>query len=246
MSIESDKLIFARIKDAIRMTESKNIPSFLGFLNNLEFSICKSYLEKEKINFSYFGGYDDAERFFVAILPEWAEEVEYPFSCLKFSYKSIYELSHRDFLGALMSLGIERDKVGDIIVKKGEAFVFVCKSIEKFCFENISKVGSVGVNISLFEDKVELDRNFEIIYKTIASNRVDCVVGAICNFSREKAKEYILSGNLVVNHIICESVTKLINKDDILSIRKKGKFIICEIDEKTKKGRLKLTVKKYI
>ncbi len=246
MAIESDKLIFARIKDAIRMTELKNIPSFLGFLNELEFSICKTFLDKERINHSFFGGYDDAERVFVAILPEWAETVEYPFSCLKFSYKNIYELSHRDFLGAIMSLGIERDKVGDIIVKNGETFVFVCKSIERFCLENISKVGSVGVEISLFNDNVEIDRKFETIYKTVASNRADCVVGAICNFSREVAKECISSGNLVVNHIVCENATKLIKKDDVLSIRKKGKFIVCEIDEKTKKGRLKLTVKKYI
>ena len=145
-----------------------------------------------------------------------------------------------------MSLGIERDKIGDIVVKKGQAFVFISKSLQRLCIENISKVGSVGVEISLFEDEIEINREFETIYKTIASNRADCVVSAICNFSREKAKEYILIGNLIVNHIICENITKSINKDDVLTIRKKGKFIICEIDEKTKKGRLKLTVKKYI
>ena len=246
MSLESDKLIFARIKDAIRLTELKNIPSFLGFLNNLEFSICKSYLDKEKIKFSYFGGYDEAERVYIAILPDWVEKADYPFVCLKFSYKSIYELSHRDFLGALMSLGIERNKIGDIIVKNGESFVFISESLMSFCLDNITKVGTVGVEISICEDEIVIDRKFDIIHKTIASNRADCVVGAICNFSREKAKEYILSGNLVVNHIVCENVTKQINKDDVLTIRKKGKFIVCEIDENTKKGRLKLTVKKYI
>ena len=125
MSIDTDKLILARLQDAVKMTELKNIPSFLGFLNEQTFSNCKNYLDKNNIRYTYSGGFSDASRFFVAILPDWADEnIEFPFSCLKFVFKSDYSLSHRDFLGTLMSLGIERDKVGDIIVKSISGRIF--------------------------------------------------------------------------------------------------------------------------
>ena len=247
MSIESDKLLSARLSDAIKMTDIKNIPSFLGFLNEREFSYCKSYLSKEHIKHSFFGGYDNAEKVFIAILPDWAdEEVDYPFCTLKFTYKKEYRLSHRDFLGSLMALGIERDKVGDILVCEGVCYAFVAESVKKYCLENITKVGSVGVDVCITNEKVIALREFEEVSKTIASSRADCVVGAICNLSREKAKEFILSGNLIVNHIVCESVTKEIKSGDSLSVRKHGKFIVISIDEKTKKGRLKLSLKKYL
>ena len=246
MSIEANKLVIAKLSDAVKMTDTKNIPSFLGFLNEGEFSVCKTYLERERIKYSYYGGYSEADRVYIAILPDWADETDYPFSCLKFTYKKEYSLTHRDFLGALMSLGIEREKIGDILVNKGVAFVFVSDSIVKYCIDNITKVGSIGVKIEVTDEKVIFDIKFEELNKTIASNRADCVIGAVCNFSREKAKEFILSGNLIVNHTICESITKEINNGDVLSVRKFGKFIVCSIDEKTKKGRLKLSLKKYI
>ena len=246
MSIEADKLVIAKLSDAVKMADTKNIPSFLGFLNQREFSVCKAYLEREKIKYSFYGGFNEADRIYIAILPDWADEADYPFSCLKFTYKKEYSLTHRDFLGTLMSLGIERDKIGDILVKEGIAFVFASDSIAKYCLENITKVGGIGVDIEVTEDKICSDVKFEEITKTIASNRADCVIGAVCSLSREKAKEFILSGNLIVNHIICESITKEINNGDVLSVRKFGKFIVCSIDEKTKKGRLKLSLKKYI
>lgn len=246
MSIESDKLVIARLSDAVKMTDIKNIPSFLGFLNEREFSVCKSTLDKQRIKYAFFGGYADALRVFIAVLPDWADEVQFPFSCLKISFKSQYSLSHRDFLGAFMALGIEREKLGDILVKEGEAYVFVSNSIEQYCIQNISKIGSVGVDVSVFEGQIHVEQSFEEILKTIASDRADCVVAALCNLSREKAKDFILSGNLIVNHVICESVTMKIKSSDVLSVRGKGKFIVSAIEDKTKKGRLKLNLKKYI
>lgn len=246
MSIEADKLVIAKLSDAVKMADTKNIPSFLGFLNEREFSVCKAYLERQKVKYSFYGGYNEADRIYIAILPDWADEADYPFSCLKFTYKKEYSLTHRDFLGTLMSLGIERDKIGDILVKEGVAFIFASDSIVKYCLDNITKVGGIGVDIEVTDENICSDVKFEEISKTIASNRADCVIGAVCNLSREKAKEFILSGNLIVNHIICESITKEINNGDVLSVRKFGKFIVCSIDEKTKKGRLKLSLKKYI
>lgn len=246
MSLESDKLNLARLLDAIKMTDIKNIPSFLGFLNEREFSVCKNYLDKQSIKYSFSGGYDNATRVYVVILPDWTESAEYPFTCLKFTFNKQFSLSHRDFLGTLMSLGIERDKIGDIIVSDGVSYVFVCNSILKFITENVTKVGGVGVDITKFDGEIEHENSFMYIQKTIASDRADCVVSALCNLSREKAKEFILNSNFIVNHIICDTATKRITENDVLSLRGKGKFVVESITDKTKKGRIKLQVKKYI
>lgn len=246
MSIESDELIKAKLSDAVKMTELKSIPSFLGFLNEREFSICKSILDKSRIKFIFSGGYPDAVRQYIAILPDWADKADFPFKTLCFKFNKVYSLSHRDFLGTLMSLGIERSKVGDIIVKEGCAYAFVSDSVVSFCVENITKVGGVGVELSITDYVPDTFVKFDEISKTIASDRADCVVGAVCNLSREKAKAFILSGNLIVNHIVCESITMRINTGDVLSVRGAGKYIVDSIDNKTKKGRLKLILKKYI
>lgn len=246
MSINSDNLIKAKLSDAVEMMELKNIPSFLGFLNEREFSTCKSILEKRKIKYFYFGGYESADRVYIAVLPDWAESVEYPFCALKFSLKANKPLSHRDYLGTLMSLGVVRDKIGDILCFEDSAYAFVSESIAPFCIDNISCVGGVGVFVEAVEENIEFSPKFEEIRAVVASDRADCVIGGITHLAREKAKSYILSGNVTVNHIVCESITQRIKTADVLSLKGYGKYIIDSIDDKTRKGRTVLICKKYI
>lgn len=246
MSINSDNLIKAKLSDAVEMMELKNIPSFLGFLNEREFSVCKSILEKSRIKYSYYGGYDSADRVYIAILPDWTESVEYPFCALKFYLKMNKPLSHRDFLGTIMSQGISRDKVGDILCFDDKAFVFISNSVASFCRDNISCVGGVGVEVEITDEKIEFSPNFEEIRTVIASDRADCVIGGITHLAREKAKNFILSGNVIVNNTLCEGIIARIKSGDVLSVKGYGKYIIDSIDDKTRKGRTVLICKKYV
>ncbi len=246
MSIDSDNLIKAKLSDALKMMELKNIPSFLGFLNERELSICKNILEKQHIKYSFFGGFENASRVFIAILPDWEDNPVFPFQAIKFSQKAEKTLSHRDFLGTIMSLGISREKVGDILVKNNIAYAFVCDSVAEFVVQNISKVGGAGVDVEITDDIPKFELKFEKYRKVIASNRADCLVGGITNLSREKAKSLIFSGSLIVNHMICDSITAKIKTGDILSIKGYGKFIVQNVDEKNKKGRLVLNYKKFL
>lgn len=246
MSINSDNLIKAKLSDAFKMMELKNIPSFLGFLNEREFSCCKSILEKGHYKYTYFGGYENASRVFVAVLPDWAENPDYPFKTVKFTVKADKDLSHRDFLGTIMSQGISREKVGDILVIGNVAYAFVCESIADFVVQNITKVGGAGVDVEITDEIPDFKPEFEEVRKVIASDRADCTVGGITNLSREKAKNLILSGSLIVNHLICDSITLRIKTGDVLSIKGYGKFIIDSIDERSKKGRVVLNYKKFL
>ncbi len=246
MSINSDNLIKAKLSDAVKMMELKNIPSFLGFLNEREFSACKKNLENRHIKYSFYGGYENASRVFIAVLPDWEDKPDFPFKTVKFLIKAEKNLTHRDFLGTIMSLGISREKVGDILVKNNTAYAFVSESVAEFVVQNVIKVGGAGVEVEFADEIPDFSPEFEEYRKVVASNRADCVVGGITNLSREKSKNLILGGNLIVNHLACASVTVKINSGDILSLKGYGKFIIENIDEKNKKGRIVLKYKKFL
>ncbi len=246
MSLDSDELLKARLEDICNETYTKNIPTFLGFLNEVEFSVCKTMLDSNHIKYTFWGGYDQAVKKYVCVLPDWADTADFPFSCIRFDFNSNYSLSHRDFLGKLMSMGLSREKIGDIIVNEGNAFVFLANSIASFCVDNISKVGSVGVSASVCEGPECHTKEFLSIRKVVSSKRADCVVSAICNFSRQKAKEFILSGKLIVNYKVCENISQLVNTSDVLSVRGYGKFIVNCIDKTTKKERIVLELDKYM
>ncbi len=246
MSFDSDELLKARLKDICSQTNIKNIPTFLGFLNEVEFSLCKSILEANHIKHTFWGGYDQAVKKYICILPDWAHTADFPFSCVRFDFNSNYSLSHRDFLGKLMSMGLSREKIGDIIVNEGNAFVFLANSIASFCVDNISKVGSVGVSASVCDAPEIHTKEFLSIRKVVSSKRADCVVSAVCNLSRQKAKEFILSGKMIVNYKVCENTSQIICDSDVLSLRGYGKFIVKSTSGTTKKDRIVLELDKYI
>jgi len=121
----SDISLKNRIADAAKLSEIRSIPKFCGFLSAAEATEAETVLSNKK--HLYFGGYDGAERTVVGILPNWMEEAaaEFPIIPLTFRYRRQDTLSHRDFLGSLMALGIKRSTVGDILVGEGIAVIFV-------------------------------------------------------------------------------------------------------------------------
>lgn len=246
MSFDSDELLKARLKDICNETNNKNIPSFLGFLNEAEFSICKTILDSNHIKYTFWGGYEQAVKKYVCVLPDWADTADFPFCCVRFDFNSNYSLSHRDFLGKLMSMGLSREKIGDIIVNEGNAFVFLANSIASFCVDNISKVGSVGVSVSLCDEPEIRQKEFLSIRKVVSSKRADCVVSAVCNLSRQKAKEFILSGKMIINYKVCQNISQPVADSDVLSLRGYGKFVVKSTSGTTKKDRIVLELDKYI
>ena len=124
-----DKLVVSKAKDTVYLSEKRYSPAFYGFLNEHESSLIKNcvFISEDCL---FWGGYDNAKR--VIFGSGVCSTDEFPISALCFRYKSEYELSHRDFLGSLMALGIERSTIGDIIVNDGQAIVFVKDDIVSF------------------------------------------------------------------------------------------------------------------
>ncbi len=241
------EILLARIYDTADICERTNKPKFLGFLSQEESVLVKKTLEKRSVDYILYGGYDYAQRVMLGCFPEWQEKKEFPIVAVTFSYRKADSLSHRDFLGSLMGLGITRESVGDILIEDGRAVAFVTTDIADFILSQIEKVGRTGVEVSkgcsfpLPESSklVELEG-------TVASQRLDCIVAELCNFSRNTALEKIANGTVSINSVVCEKATKTVEAGDAVTIRGKGKFVIISLSSKTRKNRIVLRYSKYV
>ena len=240
------KLLVARIDDLKQISSRTNTPKYIGFLTPQELSVAVGQFDYDKQYYIY-GGYEDAERVMLGVLPDWCDEPAFPIKAITFKYRECDSLSHRDFLGALMALGITRESIGDILVEKGRAVVFVADDILKFVLTQLSKIGNVGVEISegFFEPLPQRGQK-QSFSTTVASTRIDAVVASLCNMSRSAATQKIQDGYVCVNSICVGKVTANIKSGDKIAIRQKGRFEITSCDGHSKSGRIILKYDKYI
>ena len=250
----TDRLFFARIDDMLYRAD-RGEAVFSSFLNETERAEAELYLRGRagECSVSFFGGYTDAERTRLFIYPAYYELADIC-GCIKaLEIKgSGYEtLRHSSFLGALTSLGIDRAKMGDIVIRESSAVLFADEKIAEFLLSDpapLTRVGRDTVKVTEFKvsGDFENQREYKDIFDTVASPRLDCVVSALTALSREKAKPLITSGQVMVNHITVEKTDITVCGGDIVTVRSYGRFRIESLSDKTKKDRYKLTAKKYI
>lgn len=246
--IDEEKLIIDRVSDLTLMCERKCEPQFTDFLDGEQIRIIKENCLRGDLQFKFFGGFSDAERKMLGVFPEWADEFEFPILVLEVSHSFGGELSHRDYLGSLMGLGIERKKTGDILIKENTAYIFVAESVSAYVRDNLSKIGSRGVKVKIKEiSDIEVpEKKFLKLDAVCASMRLDAVVGAAANISRSKASEFITAGLVKLNHREEQITSKSVREGDLLSVRGYGRFLVDEVGGETRKGRIHISLKKYI
>lgn len=240
--------LLKRADDALNACFKDNSPKFLGFITESQATEISARL-KNKANFCFYGGYEGAERTMLCVMPEWAQEesVKYPFSGITAKFRLQDRLSHRDFLGALMALGIKRETVGDILIEPGRAVIFLKNDILRFVSEQLRKVGSAGVTVekgfSLPLPEVSVKKEISC---TVASARIDSVVAALAGTSRSRSVDMISEKCVSVNSVCCEKPTHAVKNGDKISIKSCGKFAVLSLDGVSKKGRIILKAEKYI
>ena len=201
-SSSEDVLLNAKILDAIHISVKKAVPKFSFFLDQREIAVAKAKSTFEKANFCFYGGYDGAERQIFAALPDWcdSENINFPISPITVIFRKQDKLSHKDFLGTLMSFGIKREVVGDILVEEGKAIIFLHSDILKYVLAQFEKIGGVGVEVvEGIIGEMPQAHSFKEITTTIASARLDCTVSALLNLSREKSATLIISGKVILS-----------------------------------------------
>ena len=252
----------ARLCDLATRAERGEL-SISSFLSPREALIASRYLKRHGLPYRLFGGYEDAERVRVYFLPSYMDG-DAPLSELLqvFGYEShivtlrvtgsgYASLSHRDFLGSLLGLGLERSVIGDILVSDTapiKAVIFCDATIAPFLLSEWKKVGNDTVRISEIEPTaLELPaRRFADVYDTIATPRLDSVVASLCRLSRDRAKTAVEGGLVELNFEIEERPDRTVEEGAILSVRGYGRFRILSVSEQTKKGRCRLMAQKYL
>ena len=235
-----------RFCDLATRAEEKYYTTFSDFLNIEEQSELKSL--KLSVPVATFGGYENAERV-VAGFGENVENEPFPISIIKaepLNEKFADNLTHRDFLGSLMGLGIKRQVVGDIKILNNTAFIFCLNSIANYILENLTKVRHTSVKCSVVSEiPTEIADNTEEKEITAPSLRVDAVLAGVYNISRSATKGLFAEGKVFVNCAQCENTSLTLKPCDIVSVRGHGRFEFLSVVRQTKKGKLVLNIKLY-
>lgn len=247
---EDDKILLNHVGDWVHLANNKYIVKYSFFLNEKQAVLCRKLFDSMKFdNYKFHGGYDRAERKVLSVFSESAipENSDFPITPLDFTYRATDKLSHRDFLGSLMSLNISRDTIGDIIVGEGCTVVFVYNTVLQTIIDNITKIGKVGVNISqrTYSDVIKSESFLEI-EGTVASLRLDCIISLALHISREKARNVILSKSVSVNYFEVCRPDFCLKENDKFSVRGYGKFVFESVNGMSKKDRFHITLKKYV
>lgn len=174
---------------------------------------------------------------------------EIPITAIKIRGSGFRELGHRDFMGGILSLGIDRSVVGDIaVLSESEALVFVKSKIAPYICSELTKIGRDGVKAevcSISPDFV-IPRRYEESAIVVSSPRLDGVVKAITGKSRETAADMVRAGLVELSYNAVDNVSHTVNEGDIISIRGFGKYVIGRTAGQTKSGRIRIALKKYL
>lgn len=192
------------------------------------------------------GLFEEAERRVIAFNNKY--NIDYPIEALQIRNKSNFSnLRHKDYLGAILSLGIDRNKIGDVVVKDDRAYVPVMEDISIYILNNLASIGKSPVEISILynlEDLPSID--FEEISINVQSLRLDSVVAKLANISRSKAIELLDSSKVLVNYVKSKDKSQELLKGTRLTIRGNGKYIVGDIIGETRSGKQRIIVKKYV
>lgn len=237
-----------RIKELSERSKNRGIYFYSDFLNLYEQTIL---FETIKYGYTLEGGYEDSERKIACFGDEndlcYPPEPPISIICIEpLSAKFSDTLTHRDFLGSLIGLGIKRETLGDIIIKDNIGYLFCLDSISEFIINNLTKVKHTSVSCSICN---ELPQNIlpEPTEKTIivASLRLDGIISAVYNMSRSKSSALIDGEKVFVNGKLTVSNSHPLKEDDIISVRGHGRFRFKEISGDTRKGRTRILCEIY-
>ncbi|TCU71747.1 RNA-binding protein YlmH [Tissierella praeacuta] len=241
------KISMRRIIDKVEIVSNNHSHEFTDFFDPYERLLARSILNRfMEIDYLESGGVSQAERQIIAIYPSYynPNDIQLNIICLRIS-GDLEGLSHKDFLGAILNLGIKRAKIGDILVHENYTDVMVKKEVGDFLLINLEKVANR--NIKVEERSLESISAVEYLYKeinkTLSSYRLDVFISSSYNLSRQESIAIIKSGNVKVNWEPINKSAKEIAVGDIISVRGYGRSILHSVEGLSKKGKIKATIR---
>ena len=244
---EEERYLSVHIADMQRLAQKSGVPRFSAFLNEREAVVAERAV---KGSLCFYGGYEGALRRVCGVLDgtyaqDYAPEDIFPVQAVTFTFRKSDRLTHRDFLGALLALGIERKLLGDILVSEGYAVVFVLETAGQLVLD-VGKIGNTGVCAESGITKPIPEQKTVKIETTVSSLRLDCIVSAAANTSRERSAALIKSGMVNADFSPCTNVSAEIKENTVVSIRGSGRYRLTGISGQTRKGRIRITIEKFV
>ena len=249
---EQNQMIRHRLQELADRSFQENRYFYTGFLGMSELSVYHSM--RQELSFvptEAFGGTGDCERCIVRFgsVESCGYSEPYPIRLLKIEPlqdKFADRLNHRDFLGSVLGLGLEREKIGDIFIVENCGYIFVHESVAEYVRENLNFVKHTRVRVLELSEAPELlapKLTEESV--VVSGNRVDSVIARLYHLSREEAKRLILGEQVFLNGCTLTQGTRPLREGDIVSVRHYGRFRFIEEGSRTKKDRLNLKLQVY-
>lgn len=220
------------------------------FMDPYERKISESILNRfQEIGYTYDGGLKKAERKCIYIYPEYlhSDDIKSSITSIKLEGK-LEGLTHKDYLGAVMGLGITREKIGDILLYDYHTIIIVKNEIKDYIILNYEKVRDTPIILTEIDlnGMVYPESNYIELRKFVSSMRLDAFISAAYNLSRSESMKTIKSGHVKVNWEKIDKTDKLIEIRDVVSIRGKGRIILYEVEGISKKGRYHTIIRKLV
>lgn len=251
-SPEDDELL-VRILDKVDIWYRDGRTQHTRFLSERDRLCCVPVLRELNADEAFFwGGYPEAERTVLILPAEWQQREfmlrgeECPVTVIRAAWKSGEELSHRDFLGAIMGLGIEREMIGDILPHAASCDILLMREIAPFVLQNLISAGRATLTLTVSDEPEAADARFKLIQDTVASLRLDAIVGSGFSLAREKAAGAIRSGKVSLDGLECLKPDKSVEEGSRIALRGLGKIQLMEIGGKSRKGRTLVVIKRFL
>ncbi|MGK0576411.1 RNA-binding protein [Macrococcus capreoli] len=237
--------IVKHLESLVARAESQYAPVLTHFLDPRQQFILTTLVNRTELNVSFNGGLGERERMRALIYPDYheASKEDFDLSIIEIKYADKFvTLTHRNILGALMSIGFKRDYLGDIIVGDKVQFV-IARHLQAFVFQNLTKLkgSSIRLNEIDLADMLTATEEFQSHQSTVSSLRLDNIVSLMINKSRSIAQKHIEAEHVKVNHVVIDKTSFNVEVNDLISIKGYGRGRIEAIGDRTKKDKIRLT-----
>ncbi len=237
-----------KLLQSISFVENRN--TVTKFLTNFEQVVLSQIVAYNYSDFKveFFGGFDGAERKKAKIISNEYYDVDYDIVCLKAKFNNKFnKVEHRNILGAVHNLGINFNRFGDIIVLENEVYIFVDDEIADYIAMEFTKAGRVNLDFQRVDlTEVKIEKKYEDFEIVSSSFRIDSIVAKITNKSRSKVKEFLEQDFIKLNHVILRNGEKTCTPDDIISIRKYGRYVVKGYTQNKKSLKYRITISKLV
>jgi len=248
-SAMDENLLRARTRDLAEQCERRHKAVLTGFLSPAELDIVRAQAQKSTVRFKINGGYDTAERKVLLFQPDYMSDDAPDWD----EYLQVLDLTsakegldHRDYLGAILALGIRRDQMGDILVSDTFAQIIILPGISDFITLNLERIGISRIKITKgsLADLKPPESVLVTVHGNVSSLRLDNVASEGFSLARSEITELIKGGQVNLNWVREQRPDHTLKAGDLISLRGYGRVTLVSIDGRSKKDRYFITMEK--